>query len=430
MAQRKQHKDVFTRLAETGEEALQKLGDLPGGNKVVGAANALRERVDDLTKRVRSLDPLERRVAELEKRLDALAKPKPARRRGRRRRREAGARAPASPRRASAGHAQAQRARDELEAHRRRPGLLAVELRPAAARPSRPRRPRRAAAPPWGGGGACRGRSSASSGRGRPWSRRRSAARRRGRRRARLGADHHPAAEVAAVGDDHLVHPAARAPRRRPARGPRCCCQRAKTASVDQRYETLPPSAFDDSFVRLATAPLIPTPATLTNHASPGSPRPGAEADAAGVDLARCAVERDLDGVVELRRDAVGADEVDAGAARDHRQLGAAGADEARGDLVDGAVAADGDDQVGACRGRLRARARAGAPGARRTARRPRRPSARAAGELGPAAPGRAVRRGRVDEEDGASPLNASVGDRDQRELASSGRRPRAGPRR
>ena len=49
-------------------------------------------------------------------------------------------------------------------------------------------------------------------------------------------------------------------------------CQRAKTASVDQRYETFPPSAFEDSFVRLATAPLMPTPATLKNHASPGSP--------------------------------------------------------------------------------------------------------------------------------------------------------------
>ena len=48
--------------------------------------------------------------------------------------------------------------------------------------------------------------------------------------------------------------------------------QRANTASVDQRYETLPPSAFDDSFVRFATAPLIPTPAMLTNHASASSP--------------------------------------------------------------------------------------------------------------------------------------------------------------
>jgi len=82
MAQRKQQqdqKDVLHRLADSGEEALQKfIGDLPGGSKVVGAANSLFARVDELTKRMRSLDPLERRVSELEKRLDALDKPKSA----------------------------------------------------------------------------------------------------------------------------------------------------------------------------------------------------------------------------------------------------------------------------------------------------------------------------------------------------------------
>jgi hypothetical protein len=78
MATRKQQKDVITRLAETGEEALQKLADLPGGSKLVEAGNVLRDRVDELSRRMRSLDPLERRVAELERRLDALSKPKPA----------------------------------------------------------------------------------------------------------------------------------------------------------------------------------------------------------------------------------------------------------------------------------------------------------------------------------------------------------------
>jgi len=77
MPQRKQ-KDVITRLAETGEEALHRLAELPGGPRVVEAANALRDRVDELTKRVRSLDPLERRVAELERRLDALSRPRRA----------------------------------------------------------------------------------------------------------------------------------------------------------------------------------------------------------------------------------------------------------------------------------------------------------------------------------------------------------------
>ncbi len=79
MAPRKQQPDVISRLAHTGEEALQRLAELPGGNRFVEAANALRDRVDDLTKRMRSLDPLEKRVTELERRLDELSKPKRAR---------------------------------------------------------------------------------------------------------------------------------------------------------------------------------------------------------------------------------------------------------------------------------------------------------------------------------------------------------------
>jgi hypothetical protein len=75
MARKKQQKDVITRLAETGEEALHRLAELPGGARFADAANALRDRVDELAKRMRSLDPLERRVAELERRLDDLSKP-------------------------------------------------------------------------------------------------------------------------------------------------------------------------------------------------------------------------------------------------------------------------------------------------------------------------------------------------------------------
>jgi len=72
-------KDVLSRLADAGEEALEKLAGLPTTQRMLEAANALRERVDELQKRVRSLDPLERRVAELERRLDELTggPPKP-----------------------------------------------------------------------------------------------------------------------------------------------------------------------------------------------------------------------------------------------------------------------------------------------------------------------------------------------------------------
>jgi len=73
--------DLVSRLTEAGEEALQKLAELPGGQKAVGAFNDLRSRVDDLGKRVRGIEQLEARVAKLEKELAALKKAKsPARR--------------------------------------------------------------------------------------------------------------------------------------------------------------------------------------------------------------------------------------------------------------------------------------------------------------------------------------------------------------
>ena len=66
-------KDLLTRLADAGEEAIGRLADAPGADRLVGAMNSLRERVDELQKRVRGIDALEARVAELERRLDELA---------------------------------------------------------------------------------------------------------------------------------------------------------------------------------------------------------------------------------------------------------------------------------------------------------------------------------------------------------------------
>ena len=74
-------KDFVSRLADAGEEALQRLSDLPGGQRAVGAFNDLRNRVDELTKKVRGIDELETRVRALEKEVAALKKAKtPARR--------------------------------------------------------------------------------------------------------------------------------------------------------------------------------------------------------------------------------------------------------------------------------------------------------------------------------------------------------------
>ena len=89
MAKPKKDKDVIARLADRGEDVLQKLAELPGGGKALKAFNELRERVDDLGKRVRGIDELEQRIAALEEQVVALkppagtrvtapAKPKPA----------------------------------------------------------------------------------------------------------------------------------------------------------------------------------------------------------------------------------------------------------------------------------------------------------------------------------------------------------------
>jgi hypothetical protein len=68
-------KDLLTMLADRGEEAIQRLSDAPGADRLLGAAQALRDRLDEMQKRVRGIDALEKRVTELEKRVDALSAP-------------------------------------------------------------------------------------------------------------------------------------------------------------------------------------------------------------------------------------------------------------------------------------------------------------------------------------------------------------------
>jgi hypothetical protein len=74
-------RDVLARLADRGEEAIHRLADLPGGTRALKAFNELRDRVDELGRKVRGIDRLEARVAKLEKEVAALRraqKPKPA----------------------------------------------------------------------------------------------------------------------------------------------------------------------------------------------------------------------------------------------------------------------------------------------------------------------------------------------------------------
>jgi hypothetical protein len=66
--------DLLGRLADMSEEAIQRLSDAPGADRVLGAMNALRDRTDELQKRVRGLENLEERLEALERKVDKLGK--------------------------------------------------------------------------------------------------------------------------------------------------------------------------------------------------------------------------------------------------------------------------------------------------------------------------------------------------------------------
>jgi uncharacterized protein YoxC len=76
MAQRKSQKDLLTRLSDVGEEALSRVAGSPTTARLLDSMGGMRERLDDVQKKVRGLDALEQRVAKLEKRVDELSKPK------------------------------------------------------------------------------------------------------------------------------------------------------------------------------------------------------------------------------------------------------------------------------------------------------------------------------------------------------------------
>jgi polyhydroxyalkanoate synthesis regulator phasin len=69
-------KKPFSQLSSFSEDLLDKASKNPAATKFLQGANQLRDRVDDLSKRVRGLDGLEQRVAELEDRVATLEKPR------------------------------------------------------------------------------------------------------------------------------------------------------------------------------------------------------------------------------------------------------------------------------------------------------------------------------------------------------------------
>jgi hypothetical protein len=72
-------KDLLTKLADAGEEAFTRVAGSQTTARVVESVAGLRERMDELQKRVRGLDELEKRVAKLESVVAGLDKPKTTR---------------------------------------------------------------------------------------------------------------------------------------------------------------------------------------------------------------------------------------------------------------------------------------------------------------------------------------------------------------
>jgi phage shock protein A len=66
--------DLLGRLADLSEDAIQRLSDAPGADRVIGALNTMRDRLDELQKRVRGLEELEKRLAAVEKKVEKLGK--------------------------------------------------------------------------------------------------------------------------------------------------------------------------------------------------------------------------------------------------------------------------------------------------------------------------------------------------------------------
>lgn len=74
MTTEQRSKDLLGRLADLSEEAIQRLADAPGADRVLQALKGLGDRVDELQRRTRGFEELERRLSALEKKVATLSK--------------------------------------------------------------------------------------------------------------------------------------------------------------------------------------------------------------------------------------------------------------------------------------------------------------------------------------------------------------------
>jgi uncharacterized small protein (DUF1192 family) len=66
--------DPVAKLTDLGDQAIRRVADAPGGDRLLAALNTSRQRLDELQRRLRGIDELERRVAVLERKVEKLSK--------------------------------------------------------------------------------------------------------------------------------------------------------------------------------------------------------------------------------------------------------------------------------------------------------------------------------------------------------------------
>jgi hypothetical protein len=96
---KQQNKDLFSRLADRGEQVVGRITDLPGAKQLLDKTTALAKSVDAMQKELRSLGPLQKRVSSIERRLDKLEGKSTTRKRPATRRTTTGAKRTTTPRR-------------------------------------------------------------------------------------------------------------------------------------------------------------------------------------------------------------------------------------------------------------------------------------------------------------------------------------------
>jgi DNA repair ATPase RecN len=68
--------NLLGRLADAGEDAISRVTEMPALHRLTASITGMRERMDEMQKRLRGLDDVEKRLAALEKKVDELAKAK------------------------------------------------------------------------------------------------------------------------------------------------------------------------------------------------------------------------------------------------------------------------------------------------------------------------------------------------------------------